>query len=126
MRRRRANTVYAGTELGDIQIHIQDALLRPDKLDDKCQPGFYGFAHEMLVRPQKQVLGYLLAYGAGPAPADVAPALLPGLADLLPVQPVVIPEALVFGSDDGPCQMFGNLFVVDPLLAKVDRPGLRL
>src|SRR3546814_5280367 len=61
--RRRLDTVDAGTEFGDVEIDLENALLRPQCFDQDRVAGFDAFAKITAARPQEQILRGLLADG---------------------------------------------------------------
>src|SRR3546814_4306600 len=61
--RRRLDTVDAGTDFGDVEIDLENALLRPQCFDQDRVVGFDAFAKITAARPQEQILRGLLADG---------------------------------------------------------------
>src|ERR1700691_3974083 len=70
-----------GAELGDIQIDFQYAPLRPAALDQHGEIGLKPLAEVTAPRPEIEVLGHLLADGAGAADAVAVLIELIGLFD---------------------------------------------
>jgi hypothetical protein len=97
-------TVDAGAELGDIEIHLEDALLAPQRLDQDGERGLDALAEVTTARPQEQILGDLLRDGRSAATLARLPVAGVGLLDRFQIKTMVIPELLVLGGDRGLAQ----------------------
>jgi len=85
----------------DVQIHLENPPLRPASLDQHGEIGFKALAKVAAPGPQKQVLGDLLADGAG-APHFMAVLVeLVGFFDGRHVKAPVSREFLILGGDHG-------------------------
>ena len=114
----RTGTIDAVTELGDVEIDLDDALLWPEQLDEGGEIGFQALAHETAAIPQEQVLRHLLADRAGTAqPRAVLGIGQRGL-DRIDIEAMVVREFLVFGCDQGDRQIRGNLGQRRPSIAQ--------
>src|SRR3546814_5961618 len=94
--RRRLDTVDAGTEFGDVEIDLENALLRPQCFDQDRVAGFDAFAKITAARPQEQILRGLLADGRCAARALRVLVVLARLLDRLDIATLVVVKLLVF------------------------------
>jgi hypothetical protein len=112
--RRRLDAEYAGPELGDIEVHLENALLRPAHLDQHGEIRLERLAHEAAALPEKEILRDLLRDRRGAAQAVAAAVLFERSIEGDEVDAAMRDEALILGRDDGargaPC----NLVAVDP------------
>ncbi len=81
--RRGLHAEHAGAEFDDVQVDLQDPLLRPQQRDLRRQPGFQQLAHPVAPLPQQQIARHLHGDGAGAA----RPAAVPPDVDLLSPAP---------------------------------------
>src|SRR5262249_9417580 len=57
---RRADAEDAGAELREVQVDLEDAPLRPQRLDPQREPRLEALAHPAAARPEEEVLRDLL------------------------------------------------------------------
>ena len=93
------DAVDAAAELDDVQIHLEDALLRPQGLDHDREHGLEALAHEAAARPEEQVLRHLLRDGAGAAQLVAALMRAHRLADRFEIEAGMERKLLVLGGD---------------------------
>ncbi len=113
---RRLHAEDAGSELGHVQIHLEDASLGPGELDPDREPRLEPLAQQASARPQEEVLRQLLRDRARPAQASLFLALFHGLGDGPEVEAPVLAKALILGENDGDGDVGGDLLPVDPAL----------
>src|SRR5579863_951101 len=66
------DSVYAAAELRDVEVHLEDALFRPQRLELHGEVGLDPFTHEVAARPEKEVPRHLLRDGARAAQSPAA------------------------------------------------------
>src|SRR5262245_52351120 len=86
---RRLHAEDARAELREVEVDLEDAALRPERLDPDREPRLEPLAQPAAARPEEEVLGHLLADRAGAAHAAAALPLLPGVADRVEVEAAV-------------------------------------
>ena len=104
---RRAVEVVA--HLNAVQVHLHDALLAPNVLNEKGEIGLETLAHPGGRRPEKHVLGRLLTDGAATAKALAHEALGSRFLDALNVEAIVLQEKLVLARHHGQRQVLRHL-----------------
>src|ERR1700683_53081 len=114
--RGRLDAVNAATELHDVQVHLEDALLRPHGLDHDRKHGLKALAHEAAARPQEQVFRHLLGDGAGAAQLAAALVSAYRFAYRFEIEAGVERELLILGCDDRDGGLGRNLFERYPLI----------
>jgi hypothetical protein len=117
--RGRLDTVRAAAELGDVEVHLEDALLAPGQLYHDGDAGLETLAKPALPGPQEQVLGDLLRDRAGAAHAPAALTIGERLVDLFQIEPAVLREALVLSGHHGECRLARDLVPVAPLVPEL-------
>jgi len=125
--------IRAVAELGDVQIDFQYSPLRPQGLDQQREIGLEPLAKIAASGPQKEILGDLLADGAGAAHRVAVLVERVGLFDGRNIEAPVLGELLIFRRHDGERQIGRDSIQVDPTVA-IDvvgvsvrpRRGLRL
>src|SRR3972149_8248900 len=105
------------TKLGDVQVHLEDASLWPEELEEDSEVGFEPLADIAPTFPEEEILGDLLGDGARPADAGPRPLVFDGPGDRLEVEAPVARELLVFGRDHGNTHGRGNLCPSCPAIA---------
>src|SRR6185437_4223457 len=91
----RLDAVYPVAEFGDVEIDLQNALLRPHGFDEHSEIGLERFAQETTV-PEEQVLGHLLGNRARAAQLLAMLAGAHRLANGFEVKAVMKGKLLVF------------------------------
>ena len=120
-----------------VEIDLQNPLLAEELLQQHRQQQFLALARQVALAREKQVLGELLRDRRAAADLDRAQLgvgiffeslgreffglgiALPGLVDGVPIDPVVVDEAVVFRGDDGTLERVGDLGIRYPLLTPV-------
>jgi hypothetical protein len=119
-----ADTEHAASELGDVQVHLEDALLRPQRLDEHGEVGLQAFSEPTLPRPQEEVLRDLLRDRARATHALAAPAIFQRVVDRLQIEAVMRGEVLIFRCNHCNLDVRRDACVVDPAMADGRRHAL--
>src|SRR5690606_36605238 len=104
----------------DLQVYLADPLLGPERLHGQGEPGLQPLAWPAAPGPEDQVLGDLLAQGAGAAQTAAALVVLHGGADGLQVEAMVLGKALVLGGNHRHLDVVRYLPVGDPVVAQFE------
>ncbi len=118
------HAIDAVAHLDAVEVDLHDALLAPYILDEHCEIGLKALAHPAVSRPQKHVLGRLLADGAGAALPAAAAALEIGAGNLLGVEAVVLEKTVVFAGHDSLGQVVRHLAQGHPLVVDFGRAAV--
>src|SRR5690606_29249965 len=94
---RRLGPEYPVPPLDAVQVHLEDALLGPQGFQQQGEPDFQPLAHPAAAGPEEQVLGHLLAEGAGAAQAAAPAVVFQRIADGRQIEAPVLGEALILG-----------------------------
>ena len=113
------------SELDDVQVHLEDAILGEPQLQPPGQDRLASLAQEIPRRVQIHVLRRLLADRARPAKPPAAAIRAPRLPDLLEIEALVLVEARVLRDHDGSEQSLGHLRDRIPLVAGAEGASLR-
>src|SRR5690606_36745191 len=97
--RRGIDAEHAVVPLDDIQVYLEDPLLGPERLYGQGEPGLQPLAWPAAPGPEEQVLGHLLAQGAGTAQTAAALIVTYRGADGLQVEAMVLGKALILGGN---------------------------
>src|SRR5262245_20039412 len=93
--RRSFDAVDPITELGDVEVNLENPLLRPQRFDREREVGFEHLADPVLTLPQEQVLRDLLRDRRRTAQPSSSARLFDRYRDLLHVETEVIRETLI-------------------------------
>jgi hypothetical protein len=119
-----ADAEHAASELGDVQVHLEDALLRPQRFDEHREVRFQALAQPTLLRPQEQILRDLLRNRARAAYAATALAIFQSIVDRLQIEAMVRREVLIFRCNHCNLDVRRDVCVVDPAMAQRCRQAL--
>src|SRR5690606_17590023 len=102
--------------LGNVQIHLENAGLRPEHLDERREIRFQPFAKPALTWPYEEVLRDLLRNRACAANAAASLDVRERVIDRVEIEAPVIREALILRCDDGDLRVRRDLARVDPTM----------
>ena len=114
---RRLGAIGSITELGDVQIDLEDAPLRPEPFDQQREVRLETLAEIAPAGPKIQILRHLLADGARAAHAMAVLVELIGLLDGLDVESPVVGEFLILRGDHGERQIGRDAREIRPTCA---------
>ena len=127
---RRFGAVDAGPPFDHVEIELENAALAEDNFGHRYECELGTFAKDGAVRSEEQVFYKLLRDGGGAAGAAALQIVFGGDFDLLPVESMVLIEALIFGGDHRMLQIGRDLAERDEFVARVIgsgvTPGLKL
>src|SRR5690606_31716812 len=113
------HAIDAVAEFGDVQVDLEDALLRPEELDEDGEPGFDALARVARAAPEEEILGDLLRERARAARTLAVRVLAHGFADRFQVEAGVKRELLILRRDDGDRGMGRDAVEIDPCIAEL-------
>ena len=124
--RGRFDAEQPGPELRDVQVDLEDSLLRPAHLEQHGEVRLEPLADEAAALPQKQILRDLLRDRGRAAQAIAVAIIRQRLVERHEVDAVMLDESLILGRHDGARGAPGDLVATDPPVIDVaDAPGLQ-
>src|SRR5690606_33028003 len=99
----------AGAPFGNVEIDLDDPLLRPGEVDRISDRQLDSLADEAAARPEEQVAGHLHGDGAGAAQPAALVVVGQRLAHGAPIYAGMTAEAVVLGREHGTRKIRGHL-----------------